>query len=346
MKWTKTKVISLCALATLLAAGVGTYFWKILHPPATKSDAAAVSESARNPNTDWLRDSHYGVLMHFLPHEAISFALADQFDVDGLATQLESIGARYLVFTLGQYSGYYNAPNGAYDNTVGAAPGERCAKRDLPLDLHRALAPKGIKLVLYLPCQVGFGDARAQAAFGLPQGKQEQPFTAEAVEKWAAVIQEWSDRYGDKVSGWWFDGGYPHLGFDDTMAWAYADAAKHGNPKAIVSYSTALGTSRALEAADFTAGETEDPFHELPSSRWQEGAQWHVLTYLGTRWAARDTRFRTEQWVDWAAKVVAKEGVFTLDMGPNYDPNAGPIGSLAEAQMAQVKAIKATLEKR
>ena len=36
----------------------------------------------------------------------------------------------------------------------------------------------------------------------------------------------------------------------------------------------------------------------------------------------------------------------TLDMGPNYDPNAGPVGSLAEAQMAQVKAIRAALEKR
>ncbi|NLH17556.1 MAG: hypothetical protein GX455_13355 [Phycisphaerae bacterium] len=36
-------------------------------------------------------------------------------------------------------------------------------------------------------------------------------------------------------------------------------------------------------------------------------------------------------------------GVVTLDMGPNWDPKAGPIGSLAEAQVAQVKAIRAAL---
>jgi hypothetical protein len=345
MKWTKTKVITLCAIAILLTAGLGTYLWRILRHSATGANAAAPSESAGNPNTDWLRDAHYGVLMHFLPHDARSLALVDQFDVAALAGQLESIGAKYLVFTLGQYSAYYNAPNAAYDKVVGSAPGERCAKRDLPLELYRTLNAKGIRLVLYLPCQVGYGDARAQAAFGLPPGNAEQPLNLKATAKWAEVITEWSDRYGDKVSGWWFDGAYPHLGFDDGMAWAYADAAKHGNPKTIVSFSTALGTSRALEAADFTAGETEDPFNVVPSSRWQEGSQWHVLTYLGTRWAARDARFRTEQWVDWAAKVVAKEGVLTLDMGPNYDPSAGPIGSLAEAQMAQVKAIKAALEK-
>ncbi len=346
MKWTKLKTITVCALATLLAAGIGTWLWSILHSPATPSDAAAPSKSGGNPNTDWFRDAHYGVLMHFLPHDARSLALVDQFDVDSLAGQLKSIGARYLVFTLGQYSGYYNAPNAALDKLVGYAPSERCSQRDLPLELHRALSAQEIKLMLYLPCQVGHGDARAQAAFGLAQGRGEQPLNYAAVEKWATVIREWSDRYGDKVAGWWFDGGYPHLGFDDKMAWTYADAAKHGNPKAIVSFSSTLGSNRTAEAEDFTAGETDDPFTQLPASRWQEGSQWHVTSYLGTRWAGRDTRFPTDQWVSWATKVVAREGVITLDMGPNYESSSGLIGALAEAQMAQVRAIKAALEKR
>ena len=43
------------------------------------------------------------------------------------------------------------------------------------------------------------------------------------------------------------------------------------------------------------------------------------------------------------ALVVARHGVFTLDMGPNYDPAAGPIGQLAEVQVNQVKAIRAAL---
>jgi hypothetical protein len=135
------------------------------------------------------------------------------------------------------------------------------------------------------------------------------------------------------------------LGFDESMAWAYADAAKHGNPKAIVSFNTALGPRRAMDGEDFTAGEIENPFLVAPESRWLDGSQWHVLTYMGTAWGKRDTRFPAERWADWAGTVARKGGAFTLDMGPNYDPGAGPIGSLAEAQVAQVKTIKAALEK-
>ena len=57
----------------------------------------------------------------------------------------------------------------------------------------------------------------------------------------------------------------------------------------------------------------------------------------------RNTRFPTDQWIEWARKVTARQGVLTLDMGPNYDPEAGPVGQLAEAQVSQVKAIRAAL---
>lgn len=34
------------------------------------------------------------------------------------------------------------------------------------------------------------------------------------------------------------------------------------------------------------------------------------------------------------------KGVVTLDLGPNWNPQAGPVGGLAEAQLNQVKAVK------
>jgi hypothetical protein len=67
------------------------------------------------------------------------------------------------------------------------------------------------------------------------------------------------------------------------------------------------------------------------------------LTFLGDSWMQRNTRFTDVQWVEWARKVTAQQGVLTLDMGPNYDPATGPVGQLAEAQVKQVKAIKAAL---
>jgi len=282
--------------------------------------------------------------MHFLPGDARQLEQVRAFDVQALAAQLETIGARYFVITLGQNSGFFNSPNATYDRITGYAPGEHCSTRDLPLDLVRALEPKGIKLLLYLPCQTPNADAHAQKAFGIHQRAGDQPIDLEFARQWAQVIQEWSDRYGENVAGWWFDGGYAHVGFREAIARMYADAAKHGNSRAIVTFNPGVQLIRWTNAEDYTAGELNEPFQFVPTSRWVEGSQWHALTFLGSSWAQRDTRYPTKQWVAWVRKVVAGQGVVTLDMGPNWNPQTGAIGSLAAGQMSQVKAIKAALE--
>jgi hypothetical protein len=296
--------------------------------------------------TDWFRDARYGVFMHFLPGDAQALAKVQAFDVDALAIQLETVGAKYLVLTLGQNSGFMNAPNPTYNRYTGYAPGERCAVRDLPLDLYVALSPRGIKLMLYLPCQVPNRDLRAQKAFKLAQGPKDQAIDVEFAKKWAEVIHDWSARYGNKVAGWWFDGGYEWVGFNRRIARIYADAVKRGNPKAIVTFNPGIKLIRWTDAEDYTAGELTEPFKTIPTSRWVEGSQWHALTYVGSRWSARDTRFPAEEWAQWINKVVAKGGVVTLDMGPNWDHQVGPIGSLADVQIEQVKHIRSALEAR
>jgi hypothetical protein len=303
------------------------------------------SASSYNPNTDWFKEARYGVFMHFLPADAAGLGHVSEFDVEHLARQLDELGAKYFVITLGQNSGFFNAPNSVYNQITGYTAGERCATRDLPLALSQALQPKSIKLMLYLPCQTPNEDARAQKAFGFPQGKQDQPVNLEFARQWARVIQEWSDRYGDKVAGWWFDGAYEHIQFNDAIAEIYAQAAKHGNPNAIVTFNPGVKLVRHTQAEDYTAGELNEPFATLPSSRWVNGSQWHALTYLGANWSQRDTRFPTDKWARWVSSVVVQGGVVTLDMGPNWNPQSGPIGSLADAQVAQVKAVQSQVRK-
>ena len=300
----------------------------------------------KNPNTDWLKDAGYGVFMHFLPADASGLTLVKNFDVDALAAQLDGMKAKYFVITLGQNSGYFNSPNAVYDRVTGYAPGERCATRDLPLDLSRALARKGIQLMLYLPCQTPNQEDRSQKAFGLRQGKQDQPIDLEFAGKWAEVIQEWSDRYGEKVAGWWFDGGYQHIRFNQAIAEVYAKAVKHGNPKAIVTFNPGVKLIRHTQAEDYTAGELNEPLALIPTSRWVDGSQWHALTYLGSNWSHRDTRFPAAQWAKWVTSAIAQGGAVTLDMGPNWNPQAGPIGTLAPAQIEQVNAIRDALKNR
>jgi hypothetical protein len=301
--------------------------------------------ASNDPNNDWFQAAKYGVFMHFLPGNAAQLAQVRAFDVETVAKQLEAMGVGYFVITLGQNSGCFISPNTAYDRTTGYAPGEKCSTRDLPLDLYRVLQPKGIRLMLYLPCQVPNADSRAQKAFGLPQGQKDQPIDLEFAGKWSLVIQEWADRYGEKVAGWWFDGGYAHIHFNEAIATRYAAAVKHGNPKAIVTFNPGVRVVRHTQAEDYTAGELNDPLTVVPTSRWLAGSQWHALTYVGKNWGNRDTRYRDEQWVEWVRAVTAREGVVTLDMGPNWNPQAGPIGSLAEAQVSQVKAIKAAVDR-
>ena len=102
--------------------------------------------------------------------------------------------------------------------------------------------------------------------------------------KWATVIREWSDRYGDAVSGWWFDGGYEWIGFNSQIARVYAEAAKHGNAQAVVTFNPGVSLKRWTDAEDYTAGELNDPFTYSCNGRWLDGSQWHALTFLGDAW--------------------------------------------------------------
>jgi hypothetical protein len=233
--------------------------------------AAETAPAPASHATDWLKDARLGAFMHFWPNNSNEMGIVDSFDVPAVVRQLKSMGASYFVLTLGQNAGFYNSPNGAYDQFLGVAAGERCSRRDLPLDLYRALAPEGIRLMLYLPCQAPNQDGRAQRAFGLPEGKRDQPLSEEFARKWAKVIQEWSVRYGDKVSGWWFDGAYEHIRFNEAIAKIYADAVKAWNPKAIVTFNPGVRLVRWTRAEDYTTGELNDPFAVLPASRQPTG---------------------------------------------------------------------------
>ncbi len=306
-----------------------------LQPLAQQAGGAA--------NATWLRDAKYGVFMHLLPSDVKTLALAATFDVPAVARQVQEAGAGYFVITLGQNSGYFNAPNAAYDRITGYAAGARCSTRDLPAELSTALQSKGIRLMLYLPSQAPNEDTRAQRAFGLPEGKKDQPIDLAFADRWAAVIQEWSDRYGDRVSGWWFDGGYEWVHFNEAIAQRYAAAARHGNPRAIVTFNPGVSLVRHTQAEDYTAGELNEPFAQVPASPTVDGSQWHALTFIGTSWAHRDTRFPAERWATWSKTVTDKGGAITFDVGPNWDPAAGPIGTIADVQLAQLKAIRAAV---
>ena len=317
--------------------------WKLLFVAAVAVAIAAVPVTGQSSTpvsrANWLRTASFGAFMHVLPADAAMLAQIDDFNVEAVAQQLSQARVKYFVLTLGQNSGYFNAPNTNYERVTGYRPGERCSTRDLPLEFHRVLSQHNIRLMLYLPCQTPNQDARAQKAFGLPEGVADQPINTAFAQQWAAVIREWSTRYGKKVSGWWFDGGYDSVRFNEAIAGLYADAARAGNPAAIVTFNPGVGLKRHTRAEDYTAGELNEPFSILPTSRFVDGSQWHALTYLGSTWAQRDVRYPSDRWRKWYKQVVAHGGAVTFDVGPNWNPREGPIGGIDHAQFEQLRAI-------
>ena len=51
------------------------------------------------------------------------------------------------------------------------------------------------------------------------------------VQNWAAVAAEYSRRYGDKVKGWWVDGCYAHIGYNETR-WRILALGRQGQQPA------------------------------------------------------------------------------------------------------------------
>jgi len=207
----------------------------------------------------------------------------NEFDAEKLAYNLHKMGAGYYFLTLMQGDKIICAPNATFDKYAGTKPGEACSLRDLPADIIRELKKYDIDMYLYY---TGDGPYRSfeikpDLIIG-DESKPQQPVTDEFVQKWAEVMQEYAERYGDGVKGWWIDGCYRWLGYTDERLEYYHRAAKAGNPDSLIA-TNVKGTSRygiGLATEEYIAGERND-FDTLPVDRLVDGTQSHYLAPLG-----------------------------------------------------------------
>ena len=158
-------------------------------------------EFKKNKNTDWFRDAKYGIMVHYLKPNIIPEGGAKEwneavnsFDVELFAKQAHQAKAGFVMFTLGQNSGYYCAPNATFDKVMGIKPGDLCSKRDLPLDLIKALKKYEIPLILYLPSNPPVRNKLVSEKFHYPlKDTATSQFNQPILED---MIREWSVHYG------------------------------------------------------------------------------------------------------------------------------------------------------
>lgn len=303
------------------------------------------------PKTDWFAECGWGVFCHYLAKppagvdpaaQAAPFTAAewnaqvDAFDVKGLAEQLAGVGARYFFITLGQGSGFYCAPNATYDRLTGISP-SKCARRDLISDLHAELEPRGIKLLLYSPSEMSWGDPEARPGLKMthnhndlgPDGKKlgyqiwREHRQVEFMRNVEAIHREWSERWGTRISGWWIDGCYePDARFpeDDPPNFeTLAAALRAGNPEAIVCFNTGVKVPVILNSKheDYSAGEISRALPRVRSSTVERNghhAQLHLLSFLGEFWGQGAPRFPDELVSGYTRHVMENGGVMTWDV--------------------------------
>ena len=217
--------------------------------------------SAHEP-AEWPADCRVGILLRYFPDTGPgTYRLRKEFQVERIADQAASAGADYLVLTMNGDSGWFNAPSAVYDRVTGYETDDRCAARDIPMEMADALARRGIKFFIGVTAQVPARDARAREAFGLETETPNPVITPEFAPKWAEVLRQWSLRYGTKVAGWRVDGCRAEYGFGEETAAVYLDALRAGNPAAAVTFDPGAGAAD-WKASDFTTAEVREPFSE------------------------------------------------------------------------------------
>ncbi|MBU4200082.1 MAG: hypothetical protein KKG09_02210 [Verrucomicrobia bacterium] len=287
--------------------------------------------SPRREALDWFKNAGWGVFVHYLSNDEWTSEQwnrnVDRFDVEGLARQLERIGVPYIFITIGQISGHYCSPNATYDAIVGIRP-SKCSRRDLVSDLYEPLARRGIKLLVYLPSDAPRLDE--EAAQKLEWEDCETRRNKRLVEyqrKWESVIREWSLRWGEKISGWWFDGCYfadeMYRHDDEPNFRSFAAAARAGNDRSLVCFNP--GSLPEIichsEEEDYTAGEIASHRRPIPPcpGRWVERkghkAQWHVLPCAWFYGAPpKYAHFPIEFCIGYTKHVIENEGVITWEI--------------------------------
>lgn len=227
-----------------------------------KSEASNTKE---NPRVQWMKGK-YGLMVHWLapgpPPQKGEYVkdlneAVDNFDIDGFMADFDKTGADWLIFTLGQNSGYYASPNSVIDSLAGLG---HTSRRDLALEIAKELKKRGKKFIAYLPCEVRANEIMHK---GFSWNTQTGTDQTEFQKKYLRAIREWAVRFGENLDGWWFDGCYTWPEFHNQfMQWdSWFDAARAGNKNAAITFNDGSYCVNSLKPIvptfDYLSGETE-----------------------------------------------------------------------------------------
>ncbi len=315
--------------------------------------------------TKWLAEGKFGIMVHYLvdapgrtPGQKTAGLnrIVDNFNLAGFIEQVKATGARWLIFTIGQNTGYYCAPNAFMDR---ALPG-RTSRRNLPLEIARELKAGGRRFIAYLPAEVKGQSDEVHQAFGW---RDDDPAQGVFQQNYLKFIREYAAGLGDCLDGWWFDGCYewpvfPNKNLDFA---GYIRAARAGNPDAICAFndgSFCVGKlAPVTKQEDYHPGEIhvlvngdvglgwweETPVAYMPSSRFIDGVQWHGLLPVDSTFAGPalpEQHYSDEVLISLIARINAVQGAITLNLPIGQD------GLIPAKTLLQMQRVATALDER
>ena len=287
-------------------------------------------------DASWL-EGKFGVMTHLLPGASDFKKLAEKHDAKAIAAQLKEVGAQYYILSIGQNTGYWNTENEVYASMLTQGPKNRFTAEDIISEMAAELKKEGIKLIAYITSLPSASNIDPKF-WGFNRGSDGQfHMNMENCMLWAMTLQEWADKYGDLVDGWWIDGCYSWYDFTNQTALLYSNALKHGNPNAIIAYNSGIYLEPYVSCEEYVTGETDHPFGDdnpsmdtksswlLPTAntapKFDTGSQWFMLTYIGKWWGDPQIRYTPELWAELTYEIVTNKGSICLDVP--HDANKG-----------------------
>lgn len=317
-----------------------------------------LADTYQQADTSWFAACRFGVSSHWTAQsqpvgkdEWLPFEAAVQnFPVSAYVDHLADAGVEYVIFTGTHALQMLPAPSAAID---GVAPG-RTTKRDLIGDLADACHSRGLRFILYYNHSCNSGDDPPwEYAVGY-HARDKSRLAANLI----AIVRELGQRYGSRVSGWWFDscfsldprGVYNSVTTDLNgfqFPWEqWVEAAKTGYPERLVSLSSGMLTHYLYSThQDYEGGEAND-LVAVPSTRFTQD---HLQ---GHRWVCLDN----SNWVHHRVETPLAPPRFQLDSVADYVSTCNHVsvpvtfnvdidrtGTLSPQSLALLKSVKGRL---
>ena len=252
---------------------------------------------------DWFRDAGYGLMFQWTTRATPPIGpireweqKVNDFDINALVRLVEDSGASFVVWSVTWGQQYISAPNKSLDALIAG----RTTQRDLLGELAERLHGKGFRLIFYY--HYGYDCYHSKDSEWLRAAGGDLPDKTKLFENVIRIVSEIGQRYGDKLDGWYFDGGqrYYDTHFDGSSTVGISSApfkklglaARAGNTARVICYNPWI-LPRLTEYQDYFAGEGQTSFDAMHEGAFTNGAHKGLMGFgcfpLESEWGHIET---------------------------------------------------------